>query len=202
MCRLMTHARLLSLSLAAASVAAAGCKREGEGTSALPPAPELVAKGQQAVGAMKQQLVAALTEALKQGTPSAISVCSGVAPGIAQSISGGGVTVGRATRKPRNPANAAAGWREAAIARFEAVIAAGEPLAGTTWVTRLPDGTVAYAEPLVIQELCLACHGASLAPDVQAALAARYPADRATGYAVGELRGVAWAEVAPPPAPR
>jgi len=31
---------------------------------------------------------------------------------------------------------------------------------------RLPDGRTAYAEPLVIQELCLTCHGATLAADV------------------------------------
>jgi hypothetical protein len=193
---LMTHGRLLLLSLAASSIASVGSKREG--APAAEPAPELVARGQKAVGAMKQQLVAALTEALKQGAPSAIPVCSGVAPGIAQAVSSGGVTVGRATRKPRNPANAVAGWRETALATFEQRVAAGQPLTGATWTSRLPGGAVAYAEPLVIQEVCLACHGASLAPEVSAALAARYPADRATGYAVGDLRGVAWAEVATP----
>jgi hypothetical protein len=207
----MMHGRLVALCLAAASIAAAGCKREGapagggsgaaagsgSGAGSGEPAPERVAKGQQAVGALKKQLVAALTEAIKSsGAPAAIAVCSGVAPGIAQSLSAGGVTVGRATRKPRNPANAAAGWRADALAHFEARVAAGQPLGGATWASRLPDGTTAYAEPLVIQELCLACHGARLAPEVAAALAERYPADQATGYAVGDLRGVAWAEIA------
>ena len=156
-----------------------------------------MAKGKQAVGALKRQLVAALTEAIKGGAPAAIEVCSGVAPGIAQSVGGGGVTVGRATRKPRNPGNVATGWRADALARFESMVAAGRPLDGAMWASRLPDGTTAYAEPLVIQQLCVACHGTQLAPEVKSVLAARYPADQATGYAVGDLRGVAWAEIAP-----
>lgn len=181
---------------------AAGCKREDAPAASGEAAPESVARGKQAVGAMKKQLVAALTEALKGGAPSAITVCSGVAPGIAQSLSSGGVTIGRATRKPRNPANLAAGWRADALARFESMVAASQPLEGAAWSARLPDGKTAYAEPLIIQPLCVTCHGKELAPDVREALAARYPADQATGYAVGDLRGLAWAEIAAAPPPR
>ena len=64
-----------------------------------------------------------------------------------------------------------------------------------SFLRRLPDGRSAYAEPLVIQALCLACHGTVIAPDVQAAIAEKYPADRAIGYADGDLRGVAWVEL-------
>jgi hypothetical protein len=215
----MKHGRFVVPWLALAALGA-GCKREDAPpaagssgssaaagasgpTAAAEPAPESVARGKQAIGAMKKQLVAALTEALKGGAPSAIAVCSGVAPGIAQSLGSGGVTVGRATRKPRNPANVATGWRADALAKLEAMVAAGQPLEGAAWSARLPDGKTAYAEPLVIQPLCVTCHGKELAPDVREALAARYPADQATGYAVGDLRGVAWAEIAAaPPPPR
>jgi hypothetical protein len=40
-------------------------------------------------------------------------------------------------------------------------------------------------------ELCTQCHGAAdrLSPAVKAQLAQLYPDDRATGYAVGEIRG-------------
>jgi hypothetical protein len=210
----MTHRRFVVPWIAIAALAA-GCKREeapaaaGErspSAAAGEPAPESVAKGKQAIGAMKKQLIAALTEALKGDAPSAIAVCSGVAPGIAQSLSSGGIRVGRATRKPRNPGNAASGWQSEALARFESMVAAGQSLEGATWASRLPDGSTAYAEPLVIQPLCITCHGKELAPGVREALAARYPADQATGYAAGDLRGVAWAEIASaparPPSPR
>ena len=46
----------------------------------------------------------------------------------------------------------------------------------------------------MVQALCTKCHGAAIAPDVQAAVAAAYPTDQATGYAEGALRGLAWAE--------
>jgi len=208
----MVPRRIAAPALAALLLAAVGCKREeappapgpsAGASEAGEPAPESVAKGKQAVGQMKRQLVAALTEAIKNGAPAAIAVCSGLAPGIAQSVGrSAGVTVGRATRKPRNPANAAAGWRADALSQFESMVAAGRSLEGATWASRLSDGTTAYAEPLVIQQVCLACHGKQLAPEVQAELATRYPADQATGYAVGDLRGVAWAEIASAPAPQ
>jgi len=43
---------------------------------------------------------------------------------------------------------------------------------------------------------CLTCHGPteSIPEDVRAALRERYPDDKATGYAVGDLRGALWAE--------
>jgi hypothetical protein len=37
--------------------------------------------------------------------------------------------------------------------------------------------------------LCLTCHGATLAPELAAAIARDYPADAATGFAQGQLRG-------------
>jgi len=56
---------------------------------------------------------------------------------------------------------------------------------------------MAYAEPLGIQEVCLTCHGTSVAPEVTAAIAPKYPDDQATGYALGDLRGIAWVELPP-----
>lgn len=171
-------------------------------TSTAPaPAVDAAAEGPRVVGELKRRLVGRLTEALKVSPASAIEVCNTEAPAIAAGLATGGVTVGRATRKPRNPANLAAGWQAEALAAFEQRAQAGT-LAGATWTKTLPDGSTAYAEPLVIQPLCVTCHGPAdaLAPDVAQALAARYPADQATGYAPGELRGIAWAAI--PPRPR
>ncbi len=152
------------------------------------------ARGAAIIGELKKSLVGALQGALAQGAPSAVEMCHAMAPGLAASLSREGVTVGRATRKPRNPKNEAVGWQSDALAELEHLQAENK-LAGATFARRLPDGRVAYAEPLVIQELCLTCHGTTIAPEVQAALAAKYPTDKATGYAVGDLRGVAWVEL-------
>ena len=56
--------------------------------------------------------------------------------------------------------------------------------------------TARIIRPLAVQPLCLSCHGGPDAIPVEIAeiLAERYPKDQATGYAVGDLRGVVWAE--------
>jgi hypothetical protein len=53
-----------------------------------------------------------------------------------------------------------------------------------------------FLAPLGIQGPCLLCHGPreTLMPKVQTALVKDYPDDQATGYAMGDLRGVIWAE--------
>jgi hypothetical protein len=60
-------------------------------------------------------------------------------------------------------------------------------------VIRAPDGTheLQYLRPILVDERCLPCHGdpTGFDPEVRAVLARRYPEDRATGYAVGDLRG-------------
>jgi hypothetical protein len=179
---------------------AAGC-----GTKDAPPAaapaidPAAIDQGKAIIGDLKKSLLERLVPAMQEGTASAITICNTEAPAIAASLSRDGIVVGRATRKPRNPANLALGWRDEAIAHFEK-LHAEKALAGATFARRLDDGRIAYAEPLVIQELCTSCHGTAIAPDVQTALAERYPADKATGYAVGDLRGIAWVEL-PAPAP-
>lgn len=160
------------------------------------PSPAEVERARATIRSFKQSLIGELTDAMSHGIPAAIEVCHTKAPQIATTLSRDGVVVGRATRKARNPANRAAGWQLDALAHFEAARDRGEPLAKAQFTRVLADGRVGYAEPLVIAEVCTACHGKQLAPEVATALAARYPADEATGYAVGDLRGVAWVELA------
>lgn len=161
--------------------------------------PAARARGAATIGELKKSLVGALTKAMSTGVPAAIEVCHTEAPALAAGLARDGVLVGRATRKPRNPKNLAAGWQADALTHFEGLKTAGTPLEGASFARRLPDGRIAYAEPLVIQSLCLACHGTTLAPEVQQTLAAKYPEDRATGYQIGDLRGVAWVELPAPP---
>jgi hypothetical protein len=154
-------------------------------------------EGHRLIGELKGRLTAALTEALRDGPVAAIAVCRIEAPAIATGLSANGATVGRATRKPRNPANLAAGWQAEALADFERRVADGSPLDGASWSRTLPDGRTAYAEPLVVQPLCVTCHGPvdAMPATLRETLAAQYPEDHATGYAVGDLRGIAWAEL-------
>jgi hypothetical protein len=54
------------------------------------------------------------------------------------------------------------------------------------------DNRVVYYRALRMAPLCLTCHGpaGSIPAEVTSLLAERYPDDRATGFAEGELRGL------------
>jgi hypothetical protein len=101
-----------------------------------------------------------------------------------------GLRVRRTTRGLRNRANAPDSLEEAALAWFEAEKARGGVFP-SSWVQDSGE-EVRYYRPLVMNGLCVQCHGPSesLTEDVRAALAERYPDDDATGYEVGDLRGL------------
>jgi hypothetical protein len=152
--------------------------------------PDKVETGRATIGELKKTLLGTLQQELAKGAPGAVEACAKVAPTLTE-----GRPFGRMTRRPRNPKNAVAGWQEEALTHFESLVAAGASLDGAVFARKLDSGKIGYAEPLVIQELCLTCHGEAIAPEVAAVLAAKYPEDRATGYRVGDLRGLAWAEL-------
>jgi hypothetical protein len=49
-----------------------------------------------------------------------------------------------------------------------------------------------FVKALPVQPLCLSCHGSAeqISPAVKSVLAQHYPNDLATGYSVGQIRGV------------
>jgi hypothetical protein len=154
-----------------------------------------LAKAEAAAKLLGGRLKARLTEAMTQGGPvAAVGVCADEAPAIRAAVAAEtGVTVGRASLRLRSPADAGPAWVTAWLT------AQGErPAAGVVGVSEVvEDGGASVARrllPIAVEAPCLACHGATLAPEVKAALAARYPADAATGYALGDLRGALWAE--------
>jgi hypothetical protein len=97
--------------------------------------------------------------------------------------------VGRASHRLRNPANVPPEWVAPILDAYVASSADRAPRA-----VPLADGRWGYVEPILLQPPCLACHGETLAPDVASRIAALYPDDRATGFRVGDLRGVFWIE--------
>jgi len=135
----------------------------------------------------KQQLMSALKAGLEEGPDAAIDICRIEAPTIASNLSNDGVAMGRTSHRLRNPDNDGPAWATVVLEQY---LQAGAELAPQTVV--LDDGQTGYVEPIVTQQQCLACHGAELSPVVQAALDTHYPGDQATGFEVGDLRGVFW----------
>lgn len=148
------------------------------------------AAGAEAVLPFKRSLKGALVGGLEDGPVAAISACRVEAPKLAEEASIGGVKVGRASAKLRNPSNAAKPWMQAALDVYETDPERREPT-----VAAIDKDTVGYVEPIFMQPLCVTCHGATLAPDLQAKLDELYPNDQATGYVAGDFRGVFWAEL-------
>ncbi len=145
---------------------------------------------QQFSGALGKELKSALE---RGGPVAAIEVCNLKAPGIADQA--GTVTgwhVGRTALKLRNPKNAADEWEKAVLQSFAQRTAAGEDLTRmeqTEIIARDGHRTVRYVKAIPTAELCVTCHGAALKPEVQTRLLELYPADQATGFAPGMLRG-------------
>jgi len=146
--------------------------------------------GAEAVLPFKKSLKGALVAGLENGPVSAISACRMEAPTLAQKASSAAVRVGRASNKLRNPHNAPKPWMKPLLDRYE-----NDPDSREPAVVVIDDATVGYVEPIYVQPLCVTCHGAELAPDLQAKLDELYPDDQAKGYVAGDLRGVFWAEL-------
>jgi hypothetical protein len=140
--------------------------------------------------ALQQSLGARLSTAISGGgVIGAIDVCNVEAPEIAASLSAGaGARVGRTSLRVRNPDNAPDDTARITLESFELEWQRDNGAPPESFVVAA-DGSARYMRAIPTQALCVTCHGPALAADVAAAIAARYPADRATGFTVGTLRG-------------
>ena len=150
---------------------------------------EDVAHGAELLAPLKIELKQALMAGMQHGPLSAISVCKDQAPAIAASLSVDGVEIGRTSHRLRNPANSAPDWVDPILKEY-----LGEESDRAPTVVSLENNRQGYIEPIVVAPLCLACHGKTLAPDVAAHINEAYRDDEATGFDVGDLRGVYWVE--------
>jgi hypothetical protein len=127
---------------------------------------------------------------MTDGPAAAVQVCASRAPQIAAELSRtSGWEIRRVSLKPRNMRTATAeDWVGSQLEDFDRRLAAGEPAAGI-WIDATVNGEYRFLEAQPVEALCLTCHGAQIAPAIQAQLDRFYPDDRATGYQLGELRG-------------
>ena len=148
----------------------------------------------QAARALGGDLKARLQAAMRDGGPvAAVNVCAEEAPAIATRVSEDlDLDVGRTALRVRNAANAPDDWEREQLEAFKAAMEAGEDPAGleASEVFAAEGQTVLrWMKPIPMGEVCATCHGDDIAPEVQAAVAAEYPDDAATGFESGELRG-------------
>lgn len=170
------------------------------------PTPDWVDQSRQFAMQLGGELKAELGRAIQAGGPvAAIDVCHSRAPEIAAQLSAkSGASVGRTALKVRNGANAPDEIERAVLEQFRADLASGKvsgPLEAVFEVRRGDTVERRYMRAIPTDAVCLTCHGATLAPEVAAAIAKDYPDDQATGFELGQLRGaftVTWPSVALP----
>ena len=146
-------------------------------------------RGAELIAPMKTGLKKALLAGMQEGPLNAIRVCKDQAPAIVDSLATEGVEIGRTSHRLRNPVNSAPAWVDPILKEY-----LGEGSDRAAKLVHLPTDRLGYVEPIVTQALCLACHGQDLAPEVVAQINRAYPDDKATGFEIGDLRGVYWVE--------
>jgi uncharacterized protein DUF3365 len=146
------------------------------------------------VVSMQDALVRELTNALKQGGPEfAIQACHIDVIGAIQRIErGDGIAAGRTSDRLRNPTNAPRAWAAPLVKANAGRLA--RDIDG--FAVDLGD-RVGVLRPIAERPMCASCHGPAsrISAAVSAALVDRYPADRAIGFAEGEVRGWFWVEM-------
>ena len=131
------------------------------------------------------------------GAVNAIGVCNTQAPDIAARVSAQNqVKLSRVGTRARNPVMGVPNvWQAKALAQFDAGLARGDKPADMEYSETVvkPDGSKEFhfAKPIVMQPMCVACHGSSeqISPEVKAKLSELYPNDKAVNYQPGQLRG-------------
>lgn len=138
-------------------------------------------------GELKTELLQAISS---EGPVAAIEVCQTRAPVIAEQVgAGAGVRIWRTALRVRNPANTPDDDARAMLEDLARRLAGGEDPDHLERFQSMADGSARYMKAIVMQQPCETCHGKAIAEPVRKALAERYPADQATGFVAGELRG-------------
>ncbi len=125
---------------------------------------------------------------MAEGGPlKAIEFCNVQAYPLTQTYSQAfGAEVKRTSEKFRNPANAPDKREREVLKLFE------QQPDLKQHAEKYRDGRVRYYKPIIVQELCLTCHGntESFSSELKTTIKEKYPKDQAINYKPGDLRGM------------
>ena len=165
------------------------------GAAAMTDEERALMKGRSAAYELSETVRGKLVDSMKSSGPEgAMKVCAYQARALADEVSDRqGVKVRRTTLRLRNPKNAPDPYERALLARLQEQSRAGKMPEGLFEASEIDGKKVyRYAKPLTVGPACLACHGspAEISDEVRGVLGERYPDDQATGYRLGDLRGI------------
>lgn len=138
-----------------------------------------------------QQRVAA--DVRDKGAENSLTSCRLQVAGLIDRLTDhSGWEIRRTAFKVRNPKNVPDPWEKEVLELFVKRQSEGVDLQDFEFAKVVNiDGqrVFRYMKPIVMQDFCLTCHGAKLAPALAEKIAEEYPSDQATGFQPGELRG-------------
>lgn len=176
----MRRFSLLSLFLASALLAASPLSED-----------QMVTKGSETSALLLQKLGGELKSQMQtNGAMGALRFCSQNALTLTEQIAKESKTsIKRISINNRNPVNKADKDETDLLNEWDKLVKNGQPLPAQKLV-KVSDSTVTYYKPIVINnETCLKCHG-NVEGELAKAIHATYPEDKATGYKMGDLRGM------------
>lgn len=178
----------------------AGCNMERTGVTE--PTAEEIQKIQPIGKQITQELLMSLKSELQTaiaegGFEKAIAVCNLKAMPLTKIVQESGsknIRIKRTTNLFRNPLNAPDRFEKKALAHFEGLIAQNNPIP-ESYIQKVTSGDSTYFyfyKPLKIETMCLGCHGKpeNIEQGILSQILKLYPADKATGYAEGDFRGL------------
>ncbi|MEE9439018.1 MAG: DUF3365 domain-containing protein [Saprospiraceae bacterium] len=185
--------KYLLFSIIVISTLLLGCKGDNQKKQKLenkPTTPRSVymAKGKEIAKTTFETLLTELQKGLQNGgLPHGVKYCNTKAMPITDSLSKAyNVSIKRVSDKYRNPNNKPTTKESEMIDNYKKNLAAGIKIAPTV---KNIDGKSVFYAPIKIQGMCLACHGDNNTTP-NATIKELYPNDLATGYKVGDLRGM------------
>lgn len=131
---------------------------------------------------LRNSILSAIGE---QGFAYAVQFCNEKAYPLTASHASPDLIIRRASLRYRNPSNQPDSLEHTVFEEFQS----GSPRTKLIRTT----GEVHYIKPIIMQAMCLNCHGSpdlDIKPETMAAIQRNYPQDKAIGYAEGELRGI------------
>ncbi len=137
---------------------------------------------------LRQSLLQAIAE---KGYPGAIGFCQTAALPLTGSFAGAGTAVKRTSSWLRNPANAPDSLEALVLEQFGKQFSSGQKAAPL--LQQDASGNRHYFKPIMLQAMCLACHGSlnkDISPATASALREKYPSDQAVNFKEGAWRGI------------
>ncbi len=155
--------------------------------------PVLLQKGDSIAGLVQGVLLSNVMQATRQsGVAGAVGFCNEKAEYLTDSA-GGGYHVQRLSDQNRNPANALVTNADKAAWHRMQDLLLDSTMQQKHFVDVQEKNIYYYKAIHIAMPACLNCHGTvekDIQPETLQAIQERYPADKATGYAMGAFRGI------------